>query len=156
MEPEGSSPHSQAPATCPYHEPAQSSPHTLIPPQEISWPNSLSFFNLELNVISYQITFLTEADFVINICYMYTVSGNGNPSTELDHVITQMAIVKNIFFLPWRNSPSGPRPPQCRGLMITLYDKPHSVGLLRTSDQPDAKTVKNKYCAKFLKTNYQK
>jgi hypothetical protein len=31
MEPEGSSPHSQAPATCPYPEPAQSSPHTHIP-----------------------------------------------------------------------------------------------------------------------------
>jgi hypothetical protein len=30
MEPEGSSPHSQAPATCPYPEPAQSSPHTHI------------------------------------------------------------------------------------------------------------------------------
>ena len=29
MEPEGSSPHSQAPATCPYPKPAQSSPHTL-------------------------------------------------------------------------------------------------------------------------------
>ena len=34
MEPEGASPHSQAPATCPYPEPAQSSPHTLIPPPE--------------------------------------------------------------------------------------------------------------------------
>ena len=35
MEPEGSSPHTQAPATCPYYpEPAQSSPHTLIPPPE--------------------------------------------------------------------------------------------------------------------------
>ena len=34
MEPEGSSPHSQAPATCPYPEPAQSSPHALIPPPE--------------------------------------------------------------------------------------------------------------------------
>ena len=34
MEPEGSSPHSQAPATCPYPEPAQSSPHNLIPPPE--------------------------------------------------------------------------------------------------------------------------
>jgi hypothetical protein len=32
MEPEGSWPHSQAPATCPYPEPAQSSPHTPIPP----------------------------------------------------------------------------------------------------------------------------
>ena len=32
MEPEGSSQHSQAPATSPYPEPAQSSPHTLIPP----------------------------------------------------------------------------------------------------------------------------
>ena len=34
MEPEGSSPHSQAPATCPYPEPAQSSPHSLLPPPE--------------------------------------------------------------------------------------------------------------------------
>jgi hypothetical protein len=31
MEPEGSLPHSQAPATYPYPEPAQSSPHTHIP-----------------------------------------------------------------------------------------------------------------------------
>ena len=35
MEPEGSSPHSQAPATYPYPEPAQSSPHTLIPLPEV-------------------------------------------------------------------------------------------------------------------------
>ena len=32
MEPVGSSPHSQASATCPYPVPAQSSPHTHIPP----------------------------------------------------------------------------------------------------------------------------
>ena len=31
MDPEGSSPHTQASATCPYPEPAQSRPHTLIP-----------------------------------------------------------------------------------------------------------------------------
>ena len=31
MEPEGSLPHSQASATCPYPVPAQSSPHTHIP-----------------------------------------------------------------------------------------------------------------------------
>ena len=31
MEPEGSSPHSQAHVTCPYPEPAPSSPHTHIP-----------------------------------------------------------------------------------------------------------------------------
>ena len=34
MEPEGSSPHSQVPAICPYPEPAQSSSHILIPPPE--------------------------------------------------------------------------------------------------------------------------
>ena len=34
MEPEGSSPHSQVPATCPYPEPAQSSSHILIQPPE--------------------------------------------------------------------------------------------------------------------------
>ena len=32
MEPEGSLLHSQASATCPYPGPAQSSPHTHIPP----------------------------------------------------------------------------------------------------------------------------
>ena len=32
MEPEGSLPHSQASATCPYPVPAESSPHTDIPP----------------------------------------------------------------------------------------------------------------------------
>jgi hypothetical protein len=38
MEPEGSSPHSQAPATCPYPEPAQSSSHTYIPlPEDPSY-----------------------------------------------------------------------------------------------------------------------
>ena len=31
MEPEGSAPHSQAPATYPYSEPAQSTHHTHIP-----------------------------------------------------------------------------------------------------------------------------
>ena len=31
MEPKGSLPHSQAPATCPYPEPARSSPYTQIP-----------------------------------------------------------------------------------------------------------------------------
>jgi len=31
MEPEGSSPHSQVPATCPYPKPAQSSPCPQIP-----------------------------------------------------------------------------------------------------------------------------
>jgi len=32
MEPEGSLPHSQASATCPYSGPAQSSPYTYFPP----------------------------------------------------------------------------------------------------------------------------
>jgi hypothetical protein len=36
MEPESSLPHSQAPATCPYPEPAQSSPNTPIPSPEWS------------------------------------------------------------------------------------------------------------------------
>jgi len=31
MEPEGSLPHSQVPATCPYPEPARSSPYSYIP-----------------------------------------------------------------------------------------------------------------------------
>ena len=34
MEPEDSLPHSQVPTTCPYREPAQSSPCPNIPPSE--------------------------------------------------------------------------------------------------------------------------
>jgi hypothetical protein len=37
MEPEGSLPHSQVPATCLYPEPAQSSPYPHIPLPEESW-----------------------------------------------------------------------------------------------------------------------
>jgi hypothetical protein len=45
MEPEGSLPHSQVPATCPYTEPAQSSPHTHIPlPEDLQVPNLMSLF----------------------------------------------------------------------------------------------------------------
>jgi hypothetical protein len=36
MEPEGSLPHSQVPATCPYPEPAESSPYSHIPLPEDS------------------------------------------------------------------------------------------------------------------------
>jgi hypothetical protein len=43
------------------------------------------------------------------------------------------------FFFTWPNSPpSGPRPPHCRGFMIT--DTPHSIGLLWSSDQSDVET----------------
>ena len=38
----------------------------------------------------------------------------------------------------WRDSPG---PPHCRGFTIT--DTPHSVGLLWTTDQPDAETSDN-------------
>ena len=41
MEPEGSLPHSQVPATCPYPEPARSSPYPHIPlPEDPSSTNS--------------------------------------------------------------------------------------------------------------------
>jgi hypothetical protein len=39
MEPEGSSPHTQAPATCPYPEPAQSNHTLILPPEGIQAPN---------------------------------------------------------------------------------------------------------------------
>jgi hypothetical protein len=50
-----------------------------------------------------------------------------------------------LFFLGW-TAPGGPGPPRCRGCTITLgLDTPHSVGLLWTSDQPDAKTCTRKH-----------
>jgi len=45
METEGSSPHSQAHATCPYPEPAPSSPHTHFP--KMTWQTTTTCFYLE-------------------------------------------------------------------------------------------------------------
>jgi hypothetical protein len=45
----------------------------------------------------------------------------------------------NYLFLPWRNSTSGPGTLHYLGFTITS-DTRHSVGLLWTSDQPDAET----------------
>jgi hypothetical protein len=46
-----------------------------------------------------------------------------------------------IYFFLLLDSHSGPTPPHCSGFEITLrQDTLHSVGLLRTSDQPDAET----------------
>ena len=52
-------------------------------------------------------------------------------------------LVLPLYFLliiyPGSTAPSGPRPPNYRGLQ-SHSDTPHSVGLLWTSDRPDAKT----------------
>jgi hypothetical protein len=48
MEPEDSSPHSQAPATCPYPEPSQSSPHTHIETEDTE-ENAGSFCQVYIN-----------------------------------------------------------------------------------------------------------
>jgi hypothetical protein len=46
----------------------------------------------------------------------------------------------SYFFSNGATPPSGPGPPRYRGFTITLRHTPHSVGLLWTSDQPDAET----------------
>ena len=43
-----------------------------------------------------------------------------------------------LFFSPWPVSPHWPRSSHCWDFEITLKNTPHSVGLLWTSDQPDA------------------
>jgi hypothetical protein len=54
METECSSPHSQAPATCPYSEPALSSPHTHIPLNiyKQNCENCISKCNTYINIIN--------------------------------------------------------------------------------------------------------
>jgi len=52
METEGSSPHSQAHATCPYPEPAPSSPHTHFP--KMTWQTTTTCFYLELCIMHKQ------------------------------------------------------------------------------------------------------
>jgi len=54
-----------------------------------------------------------------------------------------LANFKLLFFIPFRNSPSGPRRPHYRGSMIIfsyLVHTTHSLWLLWTSYHPDAET----------------
>jgi hypothetical protein len=60
MEPEGSSPHSQAPATCPYPEPAHSSPHTHIPPGFSTLTNKIH--EVKYKYVSHKTHFMFSAD----------------------------------------------------------------------------------------------
>jgi len=50
--------------------------------------------------------------------------GKGKPrntSVSRPHKTSQLQSTNEArFLLPWRNSPSGPRPPHCRGFTITL------------------------------------
>ena len=49
-------------------------------------------------------------------------------------------LIEWLFFTMTQQPPSGPRPPDCQGFTITLKTQPQSVGLFRTSEQPDAET----------------
>ena len=59
------------------------------------------------------------------------------------HIEERLVINVNFireFFHHGATAPSGPDPPHCRGFTITHIDTPQSVGLLWTSDYPDAET----------------
>jgi hypothetical protein len=59
--------------------------------------------------------------------------------------------VEVFFFTMAQQPPSGPGPLHYRGFTITLRHTPRSVGLLWTSDQPDAETFTWKYrCSSCL------
>jgi len=49
-------------------------------------------------------------------------------------MVVKTLISRGMFFPPWRDNPSLSR------LHDHTQDTPHSVGLLRTSDKPDAET----------------
>ena len=58
MEPEGSLPHSQVPATCPYPEPARSSPYPHIPlPEDPSYYYYPPIYALVSQVVSFSLRF---------------------------------------------------------------------------------------------------
>jgi len=50
--------------------------------------------------------------------------------------VTQLFGLSGNHFFPWQKAPRGPGPPHYQGFTNT----PQSVGLLWTSDQPDAET----------------
>jgi hypothetical protein len=77
MEPEGLLPHSEVPATCPYPEPARTSPYPHIPlPEEwLSWINIKIFNNiLDKNENLYFVNFLiyiTWSLIVFTVLHIY-------------------------------------------------------------------------------------
>ena len=77
MEPEGSSPHTKAPATCPYPEPAQSSPHTLIPPPEgPSHCNRNQFCTWKTKILLY-VFWYKDRGILVGIATCYGLDGSG-------------------------------------------------------------------------------
>ena len=105
MEPEGSSPHSQAPATCPYPEPAQSSrllkvhPNITLPstpgsPQR-SLPLGLTHYEqkcvqailfLVASTSSYDMS-LRARDMTLSQCMKFRVTEENHVSLDAIHIL---------------------------------------------------------------------
>jgi hypothetical protein len=75
--------------------------------------------------------------FRISYCYwtqvIYKITSNYSEVSNF-----HLLLNKKLHLFPRHNSPRGPRRPHWTGFTVTL--RPHSVGLLWTSDQPIAET----------------
>jgi hypothetical protein len=82
---------------------------------------------------------LYSASWALRACYrvnLYLYWDKGWTLQNRDELIK----TKRFCFSHGATAPSGPGPPHYRGFMIILRHTPQSVGLLWTSDQPDAET----------------
>ena len=102
MEPEGSVPHSQVPATCIYPEPARSSPcpHILLSIINHKYPNIANFFSLLLRFYRNRGTYRfaeQSLDPKEGLCYMQLVA------TLLTEVLLSRIFIINFYMLSLHN-----------------------------------------------------
>ena len=100
MEPESSSPHSQAPANCPYPEPTPSSPHNPfpLPDYATNTGNSLPTFRENISVRSSKVKNL-----VYNAANHWPSKTEpaGCPETSVGNTTTRCVITQKSAVLSW-------------------------------------------------------
>jgi hypothetical protein len=79
----------------------------------------------------------TATEWKLNCSNNNNNNNNNNKTMSLENTLLQLLLL--FFFYRDTTAPSGPRSPYCRGFTITLRHT-NSVGLLWTSDLPDAET----------------
>jgi len=100
MEPEGSLTRLQVPATCPYHEPDQSSPH----------PHTSNFLKIHLNIILPSTPGFSKLSLSLRFPYQNLINDNVTDSSVgmavwgMYWIINTESAVVKMYYRAWHNS----------------------------------------------------